>query len=52
MSKNDLIDMIITERNKKVIDTQEDNELTKEEARKLLKNTLSEIKARPKPLNN
>ena len=40
MSKNDLIDMIITERNKKVIDTQEDNELTKEEARKLLKITL------------
>ena len=31
MSKNDLIDMIITERSKKVIYTQEDDKLTKEE---------------------
>ena len=38
MSKNDLIDMIITERSKNVIYTQEDDELTKEEARELLKN--------------
>ena len=52
MSKNDLIDMIITERSKEVTHTQEDTELTKEEARELLKNILSEIKAKPKLLNN
>ena len=38
MSKKDLINMIITERSKKVIYTQEGHELTKEEARELLKN--------------
>ena len=38
MSKNDLINMIITERSQKVIYTQEGDELTKEEARELLKN--------------
>ena len=43
MSKNDLINMIKkvvykTERSKKVIHTQEEDELTKEEARELLKN--------------
>ena len=38
MSKNDLINMIITERIQKVIYTQEGDELTKEEARELLKN--------------
>ena len=60
MSKIDLIDMIITERSKKVIYTQEDDELTKEKARELLKsnsftkkeNTLPEIKAKPKLLHN
>ena len=60
MSKNDLIDMIIAERSKNVIYTQEDDKLTKEEANKLLKNnsfakkenTPPEIKAKPKPLNN
>ena len=51
MSKNDLIDMIITERSKKLIYTQEDDELTKEEAKELLKNTLPKIKAIPNPLN-
>ena len=60
MSKSDLIEMIITERSKKVIYTQEDDELTKEEANKLLKNnsfakkenTVPEIKAKAKPVNN
>ena len=51
MSKNDLIDMIITERSKKFIYTQEYDESTKEEARELLKNTLPKIKAIPNPLN-
>ena len=51
MSKNYLIDMVITERSKKLIYTQEDDELTKEEARELLKNTLPKIKAIPNPLN-
>ena len=60
MSKSDLIEMIITERSKKVIYTQKDDELTKEEANKLLKNnsfakkenTVPEIKAKAKPVNN
>ena len=52
MSKNDLIDMIITERSKEVTYTQEDAELTKEEARELLKNTMPWIKAKPKLLAN
>ena len=38
VSKHDLIDMIITEKSKKVIYTQENNDLTKEEANELLKN--------------
>ena len=38
MSKHNLIDMIITEKCKKVIYTQENNDLTKEEANELLKN--------------
>ena len=67
MSKHDLIDMIITEKSKKVIYTQENNDLTKEEANELLKNNnftkkelrennistnSLEVKARPKPCNN
>ena len=52
MWKNNLIDMIITERSKEVTYTQEDAELTKEEARELLKNTMPWIKAKPKLLNN
>ena len=67
MSKHDLIDMIITGKSKKVIYTQENNDLTKEEANELLKNnnfakkelrenSIStnslEVKARPKPFNN
>ena len=52
MSKSDLIDMIITERSKEVTHTPEDTELTKEEARELLKNIIPEIKAKPKLLNN
>ena len=58
--RNNLIDMIITERSKKVTYTQEDDELTKEEARELLKNssftkkenTIPEIKPKPQLLNN
>ena len=38
MSKNDLIDMIITEKTKKITYTEENDELTKEEANELLKN--------------
>ena len=67
MSKHDLIDMIITEKTKKVIYTRENNDLTKEEANELLKNNNfarqelkenntsnipPEIKARPEPFNN
>ena len=58
--RNNLIDMIITERSTKVTYTQEDDELTKEEARELLKNssftkkenTIPEIKPKPQLLNN
>ena len=67
VSKHDLIDMIITEKSKKVIYTQENNDLTKEEANELLKNNnftkkelrennistnSLEVKPRPKPCNN
>ena len=67
ISKHDLIDVIITERSKKVIYTRENNDLTKEEANELLKNNnfatqelkkynisniSPEVKGRPKPLNN
>ena len=38
MSKHDLIDMSITGKNKKITYTEENDELTKEEANKLLKN--------------
>ena len=38
MSKHDLIDMIITEKSKKVIYTRESHDLTKEGANNLLKN--------------
>ena len=36
--ENDLIDMIITKKTKKITYTEENDELTKEEANKLLKN--------------
>ena len=67
MSKHDLIDMIITERSKKIIYTRENDDLTKAETNELLKNNnfatqelkennisniSPEVKARPKPLNN
>ena len=56
MSKHDLIDMIITEKSKKVIYTRENDDLTNEEAIELLKNNISnispEVRVRPKPLNN
>ena len=67
ISKHDLIDIIITERSKKVIYTQENDNLRKEEANELLKNNNfarqelkenntstipPEIKARPEPFNN
>ena len=38
MSKHDLIDMIITEKNKKIVYSQEDDDLSKEKANELLKN--------------
>ena len=38
MSKIDLIDMIITEKSKKIVYSQEDDELSKEEVNNLLKN--------------
>ena len=38
MSKHDLVDMIITEKNKKIVYSQEDDDLSKEEANNLLKN--------------
>ena len=64
MPKHDLIDSIITEKNKNMRYTRENNDLTAEEANELLKdinfakqilkenNTSPEAKARPKPLNN
>ena len=65
MSKHDLIGMIISEKSKKIIYTQENDDLTKEEANELLKNNNfakqtennipnipPEVKATPKPLNN
>ena len=65
MSKHDLIGMIISEKSKKIIYTQENDDLTKEESNELLENnnfaketennipnTLPEVKARPKPVNN
>ena len=57
MSKHDLIDMIITEKNKKIVYSQEDDDLSEEEVNNLLKNnkytpnTTPEIKAKPKLLN-
>ena len=38
MSKTDLIDMIISEKNKKIIHSQDDDDLSKEKANELLKN--------------
>ena len=65
MSKHDLIGMIISEKSKKIIYTQENDDLTKEEANELLKNNNfakqtennipnipPEVKRTPKPLNN
>ena len=57
MSKHDLIDMIITEKNKKNVYSQEDDDLSEEEVNNLLKNnkytpnTTPEIKPKPKLLN-
>ena len=59
MPKIDLIDMIITEKNKKNVNSQEDYDLSQEKANELLKNnnfakqnntsnTIPEIKAKPK----
>ena len=44
MSKHDLIDMIITEKNKKIVYSQEDDDLSKEKANELLKNKFCETK--------
>ena len=52
MSKIDLIDMIITEKSKKIVYSQEDYELSKEEANNLLKNngfTKKELKENTRP---
>ena len=38
MSKHDLSDMIITEKNQKIRYTQEDDDLSKEKANEILKN--------------
>ena len=59
MLKIDLIDIIISEKDKKTAYTQEDDDLTKEKANELLKNnnftrkelkesTPTEVKAKPK----
>ena len=55
MSKIDLIDMIITEKSKKIVYSQEDYELSKEEANNLLKNngfTKKELKENTRPKLN
>ena len=55
MSKIDLIDMIITEKNKKIVYSQEDDDLSKEKANKLLKNnsfTKKELKENTRPKLN
>ena len=66
ISPHDLTDLIITEKNKKIMYTRQNDDLTKEGAHELLKNnnlarqtlkknisTISpQAKARPKPLNN
>ena len=41
MSEHGLIDMIITEKNKKILYTQEDDDLTKEKTKEILKNHLN-----------
>ena len=38
MSKHDLVGMIITGKNKKIVYSQQDDDLSKEEANNLLKN--------------
>ena len=50
MSKTDLIDMIISEKNKNIAYAQEDDDLSKEEPNELLKNNKipPELKAKPK----
>ena len=50
MSKIDLIDMIISEKNKNIAYTQEDNDLSKQKANELLKNNKipPKLKAKPK----
>ena len=50
MSKIDLIDMVISEKNKKIAYTQEDDDLSKEKANELLKNNKisPELKGKPK----
>ena len=55
MSKIDLIDMIIIEKSKKIVYSQEDDELSKEGANNLLKNnsfTKKELKENTRPKLN
>ena len=43
MSNHDLIDMIITEKSKKIVYTQENDELRKEQAKEILKNSFAKL---------
>ena len=55
MSKIDLIDMVITEKNKKIVYSQVDDDLLKEKANELLKNnsfTKKELKENTRPKLN
>ena len=55
MSKIDLIDMVITEKYKKIVYSQEDDDLLKEKANELLKNnsfTKKELKENTRPKLN
>ena len=54
MSKQDLIDMIITEKSKNLVYTKENDELTKEEAREILKNSFAKPPSKEtlKPINS
>ena len=54
MSKQDLINMIITEKSKNLVYAKENDELTKEEAREILKNSFVKppSKENIKPINS
>ena len=54
MPKQDLIDMIITEKSKNLVYAKENDELTEEEAREILKNSFAKppSKENIKPINS